>query len=208
MSNMDVLYKKRNTGYSLPEMLISVAILSAMLGVIAAFQSDIFSFNRVIQSGLGNQDEAKKIIRPFSGEVRGASMSSLGGYVIKEATESSFVFYSDIDSDGLKEEVRYYLEDGKFKKGVIKPSGNPLEYDADDEKIVNVVNHVINSQIFEFHDSTYSGTEDPLAFPVSLIDIRLVKISLEIDDDINQPPAATSISTQVFIRNLKDNHEE
>jgi len=35
--------------------------------------------------------------------------------------------------------------------------------------------------------------------------VRLVRITIKIDEDPNRPPAALTSTTQVSIRNLKDN---
>jgi prepilin-type N-terminal cleavage/methylation domain-containing protein len=198
---------KNNKGFNLVEIIISVAIFSLMIGLVTSFQADIFSFNRIIQSGLQSQNDAKKIIKPFVNEVRGAIPSSLGAYSIKVATSTEFVFYNDTDSDGLVEEIRYYLEDGSFKKGIIKPSGNPLEYNEENEDVIKIVNHVINEDIFTFYDSSYDGSASStsLTYPFNLTEIRLVEVELLIDDNVDSPPSAVNISTKASIRNLKDN---
>lgn len=204
---MNNYIKQKNTGFTLIEIIVAVGVFALMIGLVGAYQSDVFSLNRVIQQGLNNQSEAKKIIRPFINEVRSASPSSLGTYPIKTATPNEFIFYSDLDSDGLKEEVRYYLDEGVFKKGVIAPSGNPLVYDEQDEDVIQIVHDVINTGIFQYFDSTYTGNEEmgELTGTISPSDVRLVKIELTIDSNPDMPPAATTVSTQVSIRNLKDN---
>jgi type II secretory pathway pseudopilin PulG len=198
---------KRNTGFTLMETLISVFILSLILIALSSFQSDVFSLNRILQSGLQSQSEVKKIIRPFSNEVRSATPSNLGAYPIANSDSNEFSFYTDIDGDGLREKIRYFLEDTEFKKGVIKPSGNPLVYDSADEDIIKVIHNVQNTDIFTYYDSNYDGTASstPLSTPVSPVEIRLVKIEITVDEDPNKPPAPLTVTTQVSIRNLKDN---
>lgn len=196
------------SGFSLIEILVTTGILAAIIGLIGAFQADTFSLNRIIQSGLANQNEAKKVIRPFANEVRGASQSNLGSYPIKIASSTEFIFYSDIDNDDLKEEIKYFLEGGDFKKSVIKPTGQPFSYNKKDEIITNIIHDVTNNIIFEYFDSNYDGTSSstPLISPVAPADVRLVKINLVIDSDPFKPPAPLFITTQVSIRNLKDNY--
>lgn len=204
MSSMNFNYKK---GITLVETLVSVAVLVAIIVFIGAFQSDVFSLNNFIQTGLQNQSEAKKIIRPFANEVRSASQSSLGAYPIAESTPTSFSFYSDINGDGLKEKINYFLEDDIFKKSTIEPSGQPLEYNEDNEEVIRVVHDVTNTDIFEYYDSTYDGTASSTALiqPVTNSDVRLVKVRLVIDSDPNDEISPIEVSTQVSIRNLKDN---
>jgi hypothetical protein len=69
------------------------------------------------------------------------------------------------------------------------------------------VHDVVDSSIFEYYDSNYDGTasSSALIFPVAPIEVRLVKITLDIDSDPNKPPEPFTVTTQVSIRNIKDN---
>jgi len=198
---------KLTKGYSLPEIIITVAILTLIIGAVGAFQSDIFSLNRVIQVGLNNQYEAKKILKPFTNEVRGAVSSDTGSYALEEVGTSTFTFYSNIDNDAKIERVRYFLEGDTFKKGITESSGDPVSYDENNEQIVQVVHNVVSDNIFEYYDSNYDGTASTsaLVFPVSPSQVRLVRVILEVDDDLNKEPAPLALETRVSIRNLKDN---
>lgn len=194
-------------GYSLIELIIVIGVLSLILGIFGAFQADVFSLNRVIQVGINNQYEAKKIIRPFANEVRGAVQSEQGTYALAETTATTFTFYSNIDSAPDIERVRYFLDADTFKKGVIKPSGNPVTYNPVNEQITQVVKNVISDEIFTYYDSSYDGTasSSALTFPVNPAEVRLVKIVLTIDDDVSADPPPITVETQVSIRNLKSN---
>ena len=199
--------KTKQKGFSLIEILVALGIFSLIVVAIGLFQRDVFSLNNILQVGLKNQNEAKKILRPFANEARSASQSNLGSYPLATVASTTFSFYSDIDNDGLKEKVRYFLDDTTFKKGVIKPSGNPLTYNEEDEDIVRVVHDVVNVSIFSYFDESYDGTASstPLAQPVTPSDVRLVQVEIVIDSDPNKPPAPLPVTTQVSIRNLKDN---
>jgi prepilin-type N-terminal cleavage/methylation domain-containing protein len=201
---------KIKKGFSLVEILVAVFITSLIIAAVGAFQRDVFYLNDVIQSGLTSQNDARKIIRPMVDEVRSASESSLGSYPLAITASSTFAFYSDIDNDSLKERVRYFLDNGDFKKGVIKPSGNPLTYNSSNEKIIEVVHDVINTDIFTYFNSSYDGTSSstPIAQPVSPAVVRLVKIELIVDKDPKRSPAPITVGTQMSIRNLKDNYED
>ncbi len=196
---------KNKKGFSLIETILVVAITGLIVSAVANFQSDIFSFSRNFSSTLSSVDDARKVLKPFANEVRGAAPSALGAYPIEEATSTSFIFFSDIDSDGVEERVRYFLDGDELKKGTIVPSGNPLEYDSSDEDINTVVYNIINQDIFSYYDTYYDGTTEPLDFPASVLDIRLIKIEIVIDKDANEAPPAFTVTTQVSFRNLKDN---
>lgn len=198
---------KTMKGFSLIELMFSVFILSLIGIAVFAFQKDIFSFNRVISSGLAAQDEARRALRVMTTEIRSASPSSNGSYPVSEAEPTSFTFYKNIDSDNLQEQIRYFLSGTTLKKGVIKPSGDPYVYNPDDEEVSDVAHDIANgaTPIFEYYDETYDGSSAPLSDPFSIAAVRLVKITLILDKDTLRPPAPFTLTTQVSMRNLKDN---
>ena len=178
-----------------------------IMGVIGKFARDIFYYNSVFEGGLTSYDEARKILQPIASQIRSASPSSLGGYSIEQATSTEFIFFTDIDNNGSKERIRYFLSGDTLKSGIIIPTGSPLQYVVANEKITDIVHGITNgsTSIFDYYNSNYNGSTAPLTQPVSIMDIRLVKITLVIDADPNRPPASITVTTQVNIRNLKDN---
>jgi len=198
-------------GFTLMEIIFVIAIFSLIMIVVGLFQRDVFYFNDILQIGLNNVTEARKVLRPFVGEIRGAQPSNLGGSAIEVAEEKNFIFYTDVDADGLKERIRYFIEGDKFKKGVIQPTGDPFVYKIDDERITNVVNNIKNNQTrFTYYGSNYDGTStnQALSQPVSPSDIKLVRIDLTVDSNPGRAPSLMTITTQSTIRNLKDNYED
>jgi hypothetical protein len=198
-------FYQKGKGFALVEILVAIGVLTLIISLAGAFNADVFSLNRILQTGLKNQEEAKKVVRPLANEVRSATQSNLGAYAIAESNPTSFSFYTDIDGDGLREKIRYFLDGSDFKKGIIKPSGNPLEYNELNEQVIEVIHDVLPKTIFYYYDSSYDGASDPLAEPVFPADVRLIKIVLEIDENPDAPPAAFEVTTQVSMRNLKDN---
>lgn len=208
---MIFLKLKNKKGFTLIESIFALAILSVVIVALGAFQRDVFYFNDVLQTGLTNVTEARKVLRPFVNEVRRAQPSNLGAFSIAEATQNSFAFYTDIDSDGIRERVRYFLDGETFKKGIIEPTGSPLVYDTDDEEIITVIRDVVPQQTsFSYYDSYYNGTNETpaLDFPVTPAEIRLVRIDLTVDSNPDRAPSLLTITTQATIRNLKDNYED
>lgn len=197
-----IFFLKKNKGFTLIEAVISIAIFSVVVVVIGSFQRDVFFFNDILQTGLTNITEARKVLRPFVHEVRAAQPSNLGAFAITEANSTSFAFYSDIDNDGVRERVRYFLDGNTFKKGIIEPDEDTFVYNEEDEEIIKVVNDVVESETtFSYFDSNYNTTETPT-------DVRLVRIDLTIDSNPDRAPSLLTITTQATIRNLKDNYED
>lgn len=198
---------KKNKGLTLMELLVTMAIFVLIMGVVSKFAGDIFRYEDIFSSGLTAYDEARKVLQPLASEIRSASSSSLGAYPIEETNTNSFIFFTDINNDGIKERVRYFLSGTILMRGVIVPAGSPLQYSSGSETTTEIVHGVRNGStpIFTYYDTNYNGGTSPLSQPVSVLSVRLVKITLIIDDNINKPPASVTVTTQVAIRNLKDN---
>ena len=187
------------SGFSIIEVLVSIFILTLIGLVFYSFQKDIFSLNRIISGSLMAQDETQRTFKKMSAEIRTASPSSLGAYAIVQATTSSFIFYSNIDSDFLKERVRYFFDGTILKKGVIKPSGTPLTYNPASEIVSELIHDVANdaTSTFRYYDTNYDGTTQSLTEPINISIVRLVKITIVIDKDPLVSPGPITLTTQI-----------
>lgn len=188
------------------EIVITLAVLLTVTLVVGNFTADVFRTSRFINTTLNSQDEARRTINKFIAELRTASISSLGAYPIAEATATSLTFYSDIDADAYKERLRYFVSGTTLRRGLLKPSGNPLTYNPANETVTDAVNYLVNTtNIFSYYDSNYNGQGTALSFPINLPDVRLIRMQVQIDQYPNEPPEAYELSSEVNIRNLKDN---
>ena len=200
------LLKNGSRGFTVVEALIAMFIITLIAIAVANFQSDIFSLNKINSSNLIAQESARQVLKNFTAEVRSMSPSNAGAYYIDAAATSSLTFYTNIDSDSDIEKVRYFLNGDVLKKGVTNPTSNV--YNSNNETFKELVHNMTNSSstpIFSFYDATYDGTSAPLSQPVNISAIRLIKVSLIIDEDTLKSPAPLYMTTQVSIRNLKDN---
>lgn len=202
-------YLAHTKGLTLIEMLVVIAIVSVLGITIAKFQGDVFSFNRYFSTSFSSEDSAQKLLRPMTAEVRSASPSDTGAYPIDSIGDYSFSFYSDIDDDGLKELVKYSITGTTMNKEVTKPTGSPLTYNSANKVttvfMTGVRNLADSVPMFTYYDSTYTGSTGGVvsASTGEVSAIRLIGIKIRIDPDINQPPSAIEVVTQVAIRNLK-----
>ena len=201
------IYQEYETGFSIIEILVGMFILVLIGAAVYTFQKDVLSLNRIFSSSLAAQEETRRALKTMSAEIRAASPSSIGAYALAETATSSFAFYGDLDGDFLKERIRYFLDGAIIKKGVIKPSGDPLTYNPADETVSDLVHDVINgaAPVFDYYDANYEGTTQPLAEPIDASSVRLIKITIMIDKDPSASPGSMTLTTQISMRNLKDN---
>jgi type II secretory pathway pseudopilin PulG len=197
----------KNSGMTLTEILVTISILIVIMGAVSLFQFNVLNYNRSAAVSLTNAYEAQNILKVAAKELRSMEQSSTGTYSILSAATGTLTFYADVDSDGSKEQIHYYLSTTTLYRGILKPSGSPIAYTGS-ESIKILATGIRNSSttpVFEYFDATYAGTSTPMTYPLNLTNIRSIKINLTIDTDPSKSPILRSFSTQASLRNLKDN---
>lgn len=197
--------KNKRSGFTLVETFFGISILILLVMGISLFGRNMWVYNSFISNGFASVDAGRQTIKKMIAEIRTASSSNIGTYAISEATPTSFTFFSDINDTGLKQQVRYFLNGSTLQKGVITPTGSPLSYNSGSEIITTLLTDVTSTSIFEYHNSNYDGTTAPLSAPVDVSAVRLVKVTIVVDKNPIHSPAPITFSTQVTLRNLKDN---
>ncbi len=200
--------EKYNKGFTLTELTVSLAIFSLLSIGISSYQRNVFYFNSTIQGGLRAQLEARQVVKTMVSELRKTTTSSTGSFAIESATSTSLVFYTDINSDGKIERVRYFLSGSILKKGVVVPSGTPYTYNLGSEIVTNLISNMVSSStlpVFQYYPSSYDGTTQPLSYPININSVRLVRVNVIIDTDPNRSPTPMIVTSSVSLRNLKDN---
>jgi len=200
-------FKIDSRGFSLIEVLIAISIFGLLIVSIMAIYLTSWRYNSIVWEQLSTQNEGRKVTQDFVNEVRTASASSIGAYPIQSVSTSSIIFYTNLDADTLRERVRYFLSGTTFKKGVIKPTGNPLTYNTANEVITDIAHDIANgtTSIFYYYDGSYSGSQSPLASPVDVTKIRVIRIVLKLDENPRLTPAPFYVESKGMLRNLKDN---
>ncbi len=190
-------------GFTLIEILIAIAIFSGIVFVISSFGLDVYDFGIFLGENLTAQQELQLTLRSMVSEMRAMTQSVGGAYPIESASQNSIVFYSDSDGDGFTERIRYFLDGNILKRGIIKPTGNPLSYSGT-EDIREAVHNIYLSagNIFGYYDVGYNGTQSELSFPVNIPLVRLIKAKLTVDPNPADPSSRVNFSAEVNIRNL------
>jgi prepilin-type N-terminal cleavage/methylation domain-containing protein len=195
-------------GFTLIEVVTTIAIMTVVMVSVAAFEYNILNSNRAGVASLTNAQEVQALLKTMAKEIRSAESGDDGSYPIVSAGTTTITFYADVDANGTREKIRYYLATTTVYRGVTKSTGSPATYNANSESrklIVTGVRASTSTPMFQYFDSMYSGTTTPMTYPLNTTSIRLVKITLAIDTDPTKSPTIRTYSTQASLRNLKDN---
>lgn len=203
-------HKRIATGFTLMEVLVVSAIFAIVTLVVAQYILQGYNVNRFSLEMSDATEYAKKGVEIMIKEIREASYADNGDYPIAQADSQSFTFYSDIDSDSAIEKVRYYLNGTNLIKGVIEPTGGPpVQYLSSDEATSTISQYLRNGAdpIFYYYNGDYPQDviNNPLPTPGAANNIRLIRLLLKINIDINRAPDDFSLEQFVNLRNLKDN---
>ncbi len=198
------MVSQNNQGFTLMETMVYVLIF--VLFIIVAANFVIFGF-RSTNFGFEQDSavqQARQVIKYFSKEVRDAYQAETGDYLLDVVNPQELSFYCDYDGDGRIEKIRYFLDNTVLKKGVIEPSGDPVEYNASAETISEIARYINNQTepIFTYYDTDNNLIADP---PGHKTAIRLIHMSLKINVTPQRAPNDYYVEADVQIRNLKDN---
>lgn len=196
-------------GFTLIEVLITLGIFTIVSGGAVAILITSIRSNAVIWEQLATQNDGRAVLREVVDDVRRAEVSSIGSYPIVSANTSSLIFYANVDNDLDRERIHYWHADEKLYKGVTKPSGAPLRYNTSTEVVKVLAEDVKNNEegtdVFTYYDESYTGTGNPLSYPISVTDIRMVRVSLELEEDPTKTPVPLFVESIGMIRNVKEN---
>jgi len=201
--------KSKGAGVTLVEIIVAMGIF---IIIVIAWNSIIIQSYRSAEFGRQQQEairQAQKGIEIMTQEIREASTAENGSYALEKADDNEIIFYSDIDKDVYTERVRYWLDEKSLKKGVVEPTGDPLDYNPANEQTKIISNFVNNSTqpLFTYYneDYPYDVINNPLPAPARLIDTKLIHIFLRVNIDPSKAPKDFDVESDVQLRNLKTN---
>lgn len=200
---------KSSNGFTLIEMLATIFIFTILMAGIGALFKNVFVSSVQQNKAIRGIDQARKVTRDFTNELRNGITGNNGSYPINQAGNSEIIFYSNYGTSGSNvNRIRYYLSNQSLYKGVVTPSGNPPTYNIASEVIRPVQTGVINggTPIFYYYPDTFGGTTTALSQPVNVNQVKFVEMNLNV---LKQNGSATSssftVSAGTTIRNLKSN---
>lgn len=199
-------HSQYHNGFSLLELILGAAISIILVLVLTQFVGIISSIQKYLNGKLPAQADVEQALQTMTVEIRSAGQSSAGAYAIESASSTAFTFFSDIDRDGTMERVRYIIGTSTLQKGVVKATGNPLQYVTSTESFsMPILNLLGASSSFAYYDTNFTGTQAPLTAPIAVTVIRAVQFTFTVDISTTTAPLPTVVSEIVTIRNLKSN---
>jgi prepilin-type N-terminal cleavage/methylation domain-containing protein len=195
----------KRSGFSLMESIIVIALVGGLVLVVASLRANLSTLDQIVSQRLQSRGDVDQAIQIMSTEIRSAGPSSLGAYPIEKADRGEFIFYSDIDKDGLFERVRYFISTSTIKKGITKPSGNPLTYTTSTETQNTAVASVVgvSSTIFSYYNSDYTGTSTALSYPANPTAVKVIEYYFYADVNASTSPTPEFFSGAITSRNLR-----
>ena len=196
-------------GFTLMEALIAIGIFTIGIEGFSLLFVRSWKLNSyALEMGQSSQ-AASQGVRGLVDVLRRTRQADDGSYPIRSAGTQDLVFYSDYDKDGTTERLHIYLNNGQVLMGTTKPSsGVPKIYPSGDQTIKMLVDHVVNgaTPIFYYYNKDYPGDKvnNPVASPVDVSTIRLVKIFLQININPSRDPNGIQTESFVELRNLND----
>lgn len=201
-------------GVTITELIIVAALLSVVIGAIYGLLSTGYASYNVSEKQIDAQTNARLSMDKIVKELREAGEANNGAFAIVNANPRSITFYADVDDTYQgREKVRYFVPSDadpnayELRRGVTSASGDPAVYQSADEEVKTVAKHIRNGSeaVFTYYGKDYEGTLNPLSFPVSLVEVTLVGISLFVDVNPGEVPEGFELKSQVQLRNLKTN---
>lgn len=199
----------REQGFTLIELIVAVAIFAILSVGIIGLVGSVFTSSTRQGTSLANADQSRRLSIQLMQELRNATTASNGAYPIATASDQVLTFYCNVDGGTDIERVRYYLQNGQLRRGIVKQSGSPPGYGGTEVSTV-VQKDVANgaTPLFYYYDDTFDDSTDvPLTQPVNIAQISYIKLNLKVykQTSINTSTAAYTITAGSALRSLKTN---
>lgn len=206
MNDKHYQFRQINNGFTIVEAVVAIGIGVILLGIII----DLMIQTNRLQIFLSDQSTAISTAEDMQSlltkELRETTDGDDGSFALAEATALTLAFYSDIDSDSATEYIRYALVGTDLQKTTIEPIGTPAEYLAENAITTTPAFSIVNDSFTGNDLFIYFDTNNQqLTEPITLSDVTLIKLHLDVNVDPNQIPDTHASETIIQLRNLNDN---
>ncbi|NCU41591.1 MAG: prepilin-type N-terminal cleavage/methylation domain-containing protein [Candidatus Moranbacteria bacterium] len=194
--------KRNKKGMSLIEMIVAIAIFTIGLGIFTLlFVRSWEMYNFSFSTGQ-SQVMASQGVQRLVDIIRNAQQADNGAFPLVVAQEEEIVLYTNIDEDASIERVRIFFSHNKIFLEIRNASaGTPPQYASGYETSQEIIRDIIQEDghvIFSYYDKL--NTRLTGTFPIN--DVKMVKIDIMVDDNVEKLPEGISIESHASIRNL------
>ncbi len=197
---------KPRQGFTLIEVVVTIGIFSAAIVTMLLFTARSYNSFFELNDRSTAVAKARQAIEALGRELREAQSSDNGAYALATTTATELSFYANVDGSSDIERVRYFISGSSFRRGIIKPTGNPATYPSGSEVVETIIDSLVaGPTVFTYYPGTYAGSDPPLSAPVNTALVRYIVLAVRIDDTPGEKPEAIDVVTSASLRNLKDN---
>lgn len=184
-------------------MLVAIAIISIIVPVLFSSINSLYSSHATTLANALALTETTNGVKDVLKDVRSAVYAENGAMPLANIATSTFTLYSDTDSDGIIERVRYYLDDTTVWKGIIEPtstSSYPESNEITTKLSGNIINSQTNTPLFKYFNST--STE--ITTISNILDVRRIETTFIGSFKFSNKISEVKIRSSASIRNLKN----
>lgn len=192
---------KGQKGFTLLEVVMAIGIFSILMVGINLLFISLYRQQGSSAAMIERTRVMNNLIDTMAKELREGNRGENGHFFIETASNNTITFYSDIDDDNLTEKVSYSLSGSTLNKSVTQP-GSDFQYSSS-ATVTVAFSEVQNGStpIFTYYDENYTGTGSSMALPVSVLNVRLVGVSLTTNSTNRYKSYPLHIETKIQLRN-------
>ncbi|NMC36612.1 prepilin-type N-terminal cleavage/methylation domain-containing protein [Candidatus Beckwithbacteria bacterium] len=199
----------QSSGFTLLEVVVSLFLASVILLALVALQNIIFTQEELTMSSYVSIEAANRAVERMVKEIRNSRHGDNGAYTLVQVNDQGLTFFSNADNDSAIERIRYFIDGDSFKKGVINPTAFPVDYPTNQEKIITLVDHLVNGTkpVFYYYNGDWPSdtAHNPLPTNQRLLQTRTIGIDIIVAGDSKYQKTNHEIQSAAEIRTLKDN---
>ncbi len=204
---MENKYTNKN-GFTILEVIVALAISITVIGAVYLLQDFLFSQERFAMTSFLTTDEANRNIEILVKHIRNTHYADNGAYPLEITADYELAFYTDYDEDGQVERLRYFVDQGNLRLGIIEPTTYPVNYPSANETITTVASGIKNSTpLFYYYNRDWptDTVNNPLMGVTRQLNTRLIEIQLLMNSNDQDLKTDYQIRANAQIRMLKDN---
>ncbi len=191
------------TGYTLPEVLVSATIGVLILTAVFGIMQSVMSGYTVQSAQADAQSEAQLTMMKLIREIRQAEKPLLAVSINPGGVET-VVIKADLNNDATSEAILYSYNGYTHK--IVKQVNNAGVYDftvSPQETIASNIRNNYSQTLFTFYGTSLTTPLDPTNPSSDIINqTKLIKIRVVIDKDPAKPPAPIDLTSEIKLRNF------